>query len=179
MTATIVSRTPLILVAAAGIGVLILLVLLKKLLAKSGPVAGYKSRERVLTPAERSFFGALEISLGSQHRAFPKIRLADLIAPAFGTDRGAFQSALNRIAAKHVDFTLCRESDLAILGVVELDDASHDRADRQARYRFLEQALQFADIPLLRINAGRSYGTAQLSSQLTTFLNPKALAASP
>lgn len=174
MTATIVSQTPLILIAAAGIGILLLLVLLKKFLAKPAPAAGYKSRERVLTPAERSFFGALEMSLSSQYRAFPKIRLADLIAPASGTDRGDFQSAFNRIAAKHADFTICRESDLAILGVVELDDASHSRPDRQARDRFLQQALQSAGIPLLCIKAARSYDTNQLSGQLTAFLDPKA-----
>ncbi len=177
MMATIIP-TQLIVLVFAALAVIVLLVLLKKFLAEPEAAVGYKSRERVLTPAERSFFGALEMSLSPQCRAFPKIRLADLIAPASGSDRRVFQSAFNRIAAKHLDFTLCRESDLAILGVVELDDASHDRADRQARDRFLEQALQSAGIPLLRVKAARTYDTVQLSSQLTAFLNPKTSAAS-
>ncbi len=178
MIAIVLPNTLLILLAVVAV-VVVVLVLLKMFFAKPEKVAGYKSRERVLTPAERSFFGALEMLLSSQYRAFPKIRLADLIAPASGTDRSGFQSALNRIAAKHADFTICRESDLAILGVVELDDRSHDRADRQARDRFLEQALQSAGIPLLRIKAARGYDTVQLSSQLTAFLNPNAPVASP
>ena len=177
MIAIVLPKTQLILVAVAALGFMVLIALLKVFLARAGEVAGYKSRERILTPAERSFFGALEISLSPQCRALPKIRLADLIEPSRGMNRGAFQSAFNRIAAKHVDFAICRESDLAILGVIELDDQSHDRADRQARDRFLEQALQSAGIPLLRIKAARSYDTVQLSSQLTALLNPKAPAA--
>ena len=165
-------KSQLILMALLAVGALALLVLLKKLLIGKETPAGYKSRERVLTPAERSFFGALEMALSSQYRVFPKMRLADLIEPARTPDRRAWQSAFNRIAAKHADFTICRESDLAILGVVELDDKSHDQARRQTRDRFLERALQSAAIPLLRINAARGYETSQLSSQLTAFLSP-------
>jgi len=173
MTAIILPKTLLILLAVIAVSVMVLLVLLKRLFAKPATLASYISRERVLTPTERSFFGALEMSLSSQYRVFPKIRLADLIEPSRGTDRRAFQSAFNRIAAKHADFTICRESDLAILGVIELDDQSHDWLDRQARDRFLAQALQSAGIPLLRIKAARGYDTVQLSNQLTAFLSPK------
>jgi hypothetical protein len=178
MTAAILLKSHSILLAVVAVAVLLLLALLTKLLPRKETAATYKSRERVLTPAERSFFGALEMSLSSQCRVFPKIRLADLIEPTRAPDRRTFQSAFNRIAAKHADFTICRESDLAILGVVELDDKSHDQANRQTRDRFLEQALQSAGIPLLRVKAARGYDTAQLSSQLTAFLNPKVPAAS-
>jgi hypothetical protein len=178
MAAFTLPNPQLILLAAAVVGGLILLILITKFLARRGTDAGYRSRERVLTPAERSFFGALEMALSKQYRVLPKIRLADLIGPPRGSDRRAYQSAFNRIAAKHADFTICRESDLAILGVIELDDQSHDRADRQARDRFLEQALQSAGIPLLRIKAARGYDTALLSSQLTALLNPKTPVAS-
>jgi len=178
MTATILPNSQFILLAVAALGVMVLLVLLKKFLVRPESATGYQSRDRVLTPAERSFFGALEMALSAQHRAFPKIRLADLVAPPRGSDRRAYQSALNRIAAKHADFTICRESDLAIMGVVELDDQSHDRADRQARDRFLEQALRSAGIPLLRVNAARGYDTVQLSNQLKALLNLKPSVAS-
>ena len=39
----------------------------------------------------------------------------------------------HRINAKHVDFVLCCPATLRPLLVVELDDASHGRADRQER----------------------------------------------
>src|SRR5437588_8554550 len=119
-------NSQLILLAVIALGALAVLVLLKRFLARKETPAGYESRKRLLTPAERSFFGALEMALSSPYRAFPKIRLADLIEPEREADRRAWQSAFNRISAKHADFTICRECDFAIIGVVELDDKSHD-----------------------------------------------------
>jgi len=161
---------PLALVAFVAV---VLPILLKKLFSRDQTAVGYRSRKKLLTSAERSFFGALEMALDSQYRVFAKVRLADLIEPASPADRSTFQSAFNRIAAKHADFIICRKADLAIVGAVELDDQSHESAKRQARDRFLEQALQSARIPLLRIKAARQYDTAQLSSQLTALLAAK------
>ncbi len=139
MTALVIPRMQSILLTLGAVIALVVLALLKMYLPRKETPANYHSRARVVTPAERSFFGALEMALGSQNRIFPKIRLADLIEPAAGSDRRRFHSAFNRIAAKHADFTICRESDLAILGVVEPDDKSHDQLDRRARDRFLAQ----------------------------------------
>lgn len=70
----------------------------------------------------------------------PKVRLLDIIEPRNGE---YYRALLGKIKSKHVDFLIC-DQDLRIKGVVELDDSSHDRNDRQERDKFVDQALQGA-----------------------------------
>ena len=128
--------------------------------------AVYESQDTLLTPAERSFFGVLEQVAGSQFRLFAKVRLADIVKSARGENQSGRQSALNRITSKHVDFVLCDQKSFRIVGIIELDDKSHRRSDREDRDDFLDAALQQADIPILRIPARSSYSTNELRNQI-------------
>jgi hypothetical protein len=130
--------------------------------------AVYESQDTLLTPAERSFFGVLEQVAGSQFRLFAKVRLADIVNVklARGENRSGWQSALNRITSKHVDFVLCDQKSFRIVGIIELDDKSHRHSDREERDDFLDAALQQADIPMLRIPARSSYSTNELRNQI-------------
>jgi len=128
--------------------------------------AVYEPQDALLTSAERSFFGVLEQVAGSQFRLFAKVRLADIVKPARGENQSGRQSALNRITSKHVDFVLCDQKSFRIVGIIELDDKSHRRSDREDRDDFLHAALQQADIPILRIPARSSYSTNELRNQI-------------
>ena len=75
--------------------------------------------------AERSFLGALDQAVGPDHRVFGKVRVADIAVVRPGLGQSARQGALNRIAAKHFDFIVCRAGDLAVVCAVELNDISH------------------------------------------------------
>lgn len=77
----------------------------------------------------------------------PKVRLWDLIEPKKGV--GKKQSLQNMIQAKHVDFVLV-DPDMNIIGVLELDDSTHDRADRRARDSFVRDALEGAGIVMIQ-----------------------------
>lgn len=57
----------------------------------------------------------------------------------------------NRISQMSVDFVLCAP-DGAIIAVIELDDRSHLRADRQAADAKKDKALAAAGIPIVRWN---------------------------
>ena len=136
-------------------------------LGKTAPdTAVYESQDALLTPAECSFFGVLEQVAGSQFRLLAKVRLADIVKLAQGENRSGRQSALNRITSKHVDFVLCDRKSFRIVGIIEFDDKSHRRSDREERDDFLDAALQQADIPILRIPARSSYSTNELRSQI-------------
>lgn len=126
----------------------------------------YEPQDALLTPAECSFFGVLEQVAGSQFRLFAKVRLADIVKPAQRDNRSRRQAALNRITSKHVDFVLCNKKGFHIVGIIELDDKSHRRADREDRDDFLDAALQQAGIPILRIPARSSYSTNELRNQI-------------
>ena len=95
------------------------------------PSSLFESRPYLFTQAENAFLRALEQAVGSQFRITMKVRLGDLVMV-----RGNSSSATisrNQINQKHVDFVLCTRDPVKPLLAIELDDASHDTADRQNR----------------------------------------------
>lgn len=99
---------------------------------------------------------------------FGKVRLGDLIGAQQGLSKGERQRALNRITSKHLDFVLCRASDMHVVCAVELDDKTHQQTDRKARDAFLDRALKAAGVPLLRFPVRRSYDVLDLREVLGT-----------
>lgn len=126
----------------------------------------FASRETLFTPAERSLLGVLEQALDTSYRVFGKVRLGDLVKPAKGSSNSKRVSALNKVNQKHVDFVVCTATDLAVVGVVELDDQSHGREDRAGRDVFVDQALSGAGIPIARFSAKRGYQIQDVRDKL-------------
>jgi very-short-patch-repair endonuclease len=120
----------------------------------------------LITPAERSFFGVLHQALASDYHLFVKVRLADIVRPVQGPSRSGRQAAFNRISSKHVDFVLCDLALLKVVGVIELDDSTHERFERGIRDGFVDSALTTAGIPVLRFSARHSYPLAQIREQV-------------
>jgi hypothetical protein len=120
----------------------------------------YRTAGPLLTPAERSFYGVLCQAVETRYTVFAKVRLGDVLAVPHGTPR--FWTHRNRIDRKHVDFLLCAPRDLTPLLAVELDDASHDRADRRDRDAFVDKAFAAADVPILRVSAQRGYAPGEI-----------------
>lgn len=52
-----------------------------------------------------------------------------------------YRSYFNKVQAKHVDFVLCDKKMVARI-IIELDDSSHNRPDRQARDSFVDEILE-------------------------------------
>lgn len=68
----------------------------------------------------------------------PKVRLLDIVEPKYNDPKRLL--LMNKIKAKHVDFVIC-DMNYKILGVVELDDLTHDRPDRKLRDQFVDEIL--------------------------------------
>lgn len=79
----------------------------------------------------------------------PKVRLLDLIEPKYHFNSSTRQGLMNKVQAKHVDFVLVDQS-MNIIGVLELDDSSHDRPDRMERDQFVRDALEGAGFTLIQ-----------------------------
>lgn len=124
----------------------------------------YKTREYLLSRAERSLYGVLERAVQRAYRIFPKVRLADVLYVERGTER--WQSHFNRVSAKHVDFVLCSLDTVSPLLVVELDDASHGRSDRASRDGFVNDALASAGLPILHVRARNSYDVTEVADAI-------------
>jgi len=135
---------------------------------KSLQVFSYKREPALFSPAERSFLGVLDQVLGSEYRVFGKVRIADLIKPGNGAGR---QAALNRIIGKHVDFVVCDPGNLSVIGVVELDDKSHDQDNRRRRDALVDGAFGSAGIPIARFPARMGYNLAEIRDSIQRSFN--------
>lgn len=126
----------------------------------------FEGHKELFSPAERSFLGVLEQATEGELKVFGKVRLGDLIQPARGLSKSRRTGLRNRIQQKHVDFVLCRPDTLAVVGVVELDDASHGRKDRAERDDFVDKALASAGVPVLRFPARKAYAVTEVRERL-------------
>jgi len=138
-----------------------------------GGKLSYERIEKLFTSAERSFLGVLEQVVGGQYRVFGKIRLGDIIRPRKGVSKSAWATAKNRIDRKHVDFAICDPRTLQVIGVIELDDASHSGLKRQRTDKFVDAALAAAGVPIVRIPAQRGYTPAEIRDRILQIVSPK------
>src|SRR5579862_4063265 len=143
----------------------------------------YQLEKSLFTPAERQFLGVLKGTLPAGVECYGKVRLIDIFRPKShltGPDR---LKAVNRVASKHVDFLLVRSSDTKPLLAIELDDKSHQAANRQARDIFLNQLfadtglpllriLEDTGLPLLRILVQRSYNVSTVREMVVAAMPP-------
>lgn len=67
-----------------------------------------------------------------------KVRLADIVKPR---NDPQYMANFSRIKAKHVDFVIV-DQNMRIKAIIELDDSSHDRADRKQRDQFVDSILR-------------------------------------
>lgn len=120
----------------------------------------YSVRERLVTRAELRFYKSLQKAVQDDFEIFAMVRLADL----FRVDPDARQkrSWVGKILAKHCDFVLCDPGDLKPRMGIELDDASHQRADRIARDEFVDEAFESAGLPLLRVPVKAKYHSREI-----------------
>jgi hypothetical protein len=155
-------------ILAVVVVVLVLVVLAAKSKRADKPDEGfpYEKRDALFTPAERSFLGVLDQVVGERYSIFGKVRVADVVEVRRGLDNSRRSSAQNRINSKHFDFLLCARDDLSVACVIELDDRSHQRADRRARDDFLTGVCNAAGLPLVQIQAQRAYTVSELRDRV-------------
>jgi hypothetical protein len=156
--------------------VIVVFVVLAALKGKTGGSGAigfpYQLGKPLFSPAERSFLGVLDQAVGPEHRVFGKIRVADVAAVRPGLGNSARQGALNRIAAKHFDFVVCRASDLAVICAVELDDKSHASRKAQLRDELIANVCAAVGLPLLRFPAQAAYSPQHVRSQFQAAVGP-------
>lgn len=139
--------------------------------SREGSRDEYRLKRSLFSAAERSFLGVLEQIDFGKLTLSSKVRLADVFDVKKGYSRSRWQSAFNRISAKHIDFLLIQKSDgKPVLGI-ELDDRSHQRSKRIKRDEFVDGVFESAGLPLLRIKAQASYNLRTVKSQIEEAIN--------
>ena len=130
----------------------------------------YRKRDNFLTPAELHFFKVLKPLTERHFHVCSKVRISNLL---YVVNRYQNLGHANRIDRKHVDFVLCDPKSMQPVLVIELDDSSHRRADRQARDELVDSAFKAAEMPILHVICRRQYNPEELKQQIRAALKPK------
>jgi very-short-patch-repair endonuclease len=120
------------------------------------PTVHVEAVETLLTAAEQKFYEALDAAIDGRFVILSKVRVADLliVSSANGTAR---YRVFRSIACKHVDFVLAEAENLHPIAAIELDDSSHQRADRRLRDQLLDDLFEKAAFPVLRFRTAATY----------------------
>lgn len=127
----------------------------------------FRQRGDFLSPGELAFYRGLVPVVDSRYVICPKVRIADLVHTVDRNDQGN----KNRINQKHVDFVLCEKESMKPILVIELDDKSHARADRQERDELVDAVFESAQLPLLHVRAAARYAPQDLRAQIEQALS--------
>ena len=101
----------------------------------------------LLSERETEFYRRLE-AMYPEHRIFVQVALSQLLeVRADLRERRAIQNRFFRLVADFVIY----HADLSVVAVIELDDSSHIRANRQDADRRKTKALESAGLRLIRI----------------------------
>ena len=106
----------------------------------------------LMTRWELTALRQIRADLPLGYHVCPQVRLGDMLDMS-ACDPRRRQAALARVASKSVDFAIADPLGRVAL-VIELDDRTHDRADRRARDRFVDAVLGECGIPVLRVRPG-------------------------
>jgi hypothetical protein len=142
-----------VLCGAGSVGILFLIWVIRFFLQ---PTVQVEPVETLLTAAEQKFYEALDAAIDGRLLILSKVRIADLLTVS-STSSSARHRVFRSIACKHVDFVLAEAENLRPIAAVELDDSSHQRADRRRRDQLLDDLFEKAEFPLLRFRAAASY----------------------
>lgn len=125
------------------------------------------AKKFLLTKNEWAFYKSLKpIADELKLTVLAKVRLADLVEVNV-SDKKDYIKYFNKISKKHVDFALAKPENLQIELLIELDDNSHNTAQKE-RDGFTEALFDKTGYKLLRTR-----GTADLKEKITEKLGIK------
>ena len=150
-----------------GVAVFAAIFVLLRMYSAPAPMPYFK-RPSLVTKSELRFYKSLHKAVLDDFEIFAMVRIADLIRVEKGSANG--RKWLNKILAKHIDFVLCDPNSLEPILCIELDDASHSRPDRIERDKFVNDAFDAAELPLLRIPVEPTYNAKEVRDLIEEFL---------
>ncbi|NCQ53939.1 DUF2726 domain-containing protein [Candidatus Saccharibacteria bacterium] len=118
--------------------------------ARQKKVYQYQAKEYFMTKSESEFFRMLVNVANDRYFIFPQAHLSAILDEKIKGQNWKY--AFRHINGKSVDYVLCDKITLKPTYAVELDDYTHEYADRQERDKEVERMLQCAGIPLVRFS---------------------------
>ncbi len=109
----------------------------------------YFAKNYIMTQRESEFFKQLNEMLGSKWYIIPQVHLSALLNHKVKGQN--WNAAFKHINGKSVDYVLLSKETMKPVCAIELDDSTHDRADRTERDMEVERIFASAKIPLARL----------------------------
>jgi very-short-patch-repair endonuclease len=159
-----------IVLGCAGTALLLLLAWFVRYISK--PTVYIEPVTSLVTPAEQRFYEALDEAIDGRLMIMSKVRVADLLNVT-SESRPARHRVFCSIACKHVDFVLVEPQNLRPLAAIELDDSTHQRADRRKRDELLDDLFKKAGFPLLRFKTSSVYSSRLIEVEVEEALARK------
>ena len=120
----------------------------------------YRLTQKFLSPAELSFYKVVKQVVPAEFVIMAKPRILDVLyVPKRTKGKWAFE---NKIRSKHFDFVICDAQTMTPRLVIELDDKSHQRTDRQERDTFVNNATAAAGLHMMHVAVRASYVPSEL-----------------
>lgn len=119
---------------------------------KSSSVIGkyeYRAKKHLMTSREEYCFVTLNRIFNKKYYVIPQVHLSALFDHQI--NRQNWKGAFAHINGKSVDFVLLDKHTLAPVCAIELDDSSHDTAERRSRDNEVERIFEQAKLPLVRL----------------------------
>ena len=149
-----------------AIGVAVLFVIIGRLWAsqgrgtEDGPWPLYPKKP--LSNPEQVLYHRLVEAL-PDHIVLAQVQLSRFLGVKKGNN---FRAWLNRINRMSADYVICTK-DASVVAVIELDDATHDRPDRQSSDSKKEKAIGSAGLRLVRWNVKSIPDVSRIRVEIT------------
>jgi very-short-patch-repair endonuclease len=128
----------------------------------------YELRPLVMTNTEADFFKKLNEVASERYFVFPQVHLSALFDHRVKGQEWKY--AFSHINGKSVDYILCDKQSLKPVYAIELDDYTHQYADRIERDSEVERIFKLTQLPLVRF---RNSNVSQ-SEIIAALVNTKA-----
>lgn len=131
--------------------------------AQQLPIQGAYQKAWLFSYNEKDAYSKLKpIADELGYTVFAKVRLLDLLEPVKGNPK--YKTYFYKVQAKHVDFVLC-DKKLVARYIIELDDGSHDTAERRERDKFVNEVVQSVGYQIIHVRA--------IDETIRQFITPK------
>lgn len=111
-------------------------------------IYNYTAKYSLMSKTESDFFVKLERTVNERYYVFPQVHLSAILDHRVKGQEWKY--AFSHINGKSVDYVLCSKTTLKPTYAIELDDYTHDKADRRERDREVERIFEAANLPLVR-----------------------------
>lgn len=108
----------------------------------------YFAKSSLMSKTEGEFFVKLQKIVQERYYVFPQVHLSAILDHRVKGQEWKY--AFRHINGKSVDYVLCSKNTLEPTYAIELDDYTHDKADRRERDIEVERIFEAANLPLVR-----------------------------